>query len=61
MKKSAVLWLLAAIAMFMIAGVTGDMIFQPHPQDFSFTVFSNYINCVILLITAGVCWNSDKP
>lgn len=54
---ASILWLVAAMFFFIIAGAAGDSIFDPKLMNFSFRVFSDYIVAILLLITAGIVYN----
>lgn len=57
---SAVLWLIAAMILCVVAGAAGDSIFEPRQMNFSFRVFSDYFVVLLMLITAGICYNKGR-
>lgn len=56
---AATYWLICGLGMLLVSGVVGDAIFDPHPLDFSFRVFSCYAATGIMLVTACVCLNKS--
>jgi hypothetical protein len=60
MKKAAMIWLITALLMLFVAGIVGDWIFAPHPQDFSFRTLSNYSIAAVMLICAVIAWNAPQ-